>query len=64
VNYLNIATGSLLELDYQAMLVQRLGIGDAQSLSELRAFTLRVRQMLSKLRSSLKSRRRVASAAP
>ena len=55
LRYLNIATGSLLELDYQAMLASRLALGDAETLADVRALALRAKQMLSRLRSSVRA---------
>ena len=71
-SFIDIALGSVLELDYQARIALRLGFGDPTSLNELRAHTARLRRMLSKLitavrrdrSTALPVRQREAPAAP
>jgi four helix bundle protein len=54
LSFLQIAIGSVCELEYQAMLAQRVGVGDVASLNEVRDMSLRVKQMLSRLNSTVR----------
>jgi len=57
LNFVQIALGSCLELDYQAMIAERLRFGDASTLAELRELTFRLKQMLARLLSVVGKRR-------
>jgi four helix bundle protein len=63
LRYLQMAIGSALELDYQAMLAGRLGMGDPSLLGEVREHSLRTVKMLSRLSSAVR-RRSPASRTP
>jgi four helix bundle protein len=57
LNFVQIALGSCLELDYQAMIAQRLGFGDVHAIDELRGMTFRLRKMIARLTSAVSKRR-------
>ena len=71
-SFIDIALGSVLELDYQAQISLRLGLCDPTLVGELRAHTARLRRMLSSLNSAVRRReppavpvrQRAAPAAP
>ena len=53
-SFIEIALGSVMELDYQARIALRLNFGDPTLVSELRAHTARLRRMLSKLTTAVR----------
>ena len=53
-SFIDIALGSVMELDYQCRIALRLGFGDPTSLSELRAHTARLQRMLSRLSTAVR----------
>lgn len=57
LHFLQIAAGSATELEYQARLSERLGLGDARELAELRALIQSERRMLGKLAERIRASR-------
>jgi four helix bundle protein len=58
LRYLQMSISSAMELDYQAMLSDRLGMGDPSMLREVREQCLHVLKMLSRLSSAVRRRKR------
>ncbi|HUQ45093.1 MAG TPA: four helix bundle protein [Gemmatimonadaceae bacterium] len=61
VNYIDMALGSLLELDFQAQVAIRLGHGNPDMVRELRAATGQLRRMLASLSASVRRKTPVAA---
>ena len=59
-SFIDIALGSVMELDYQSQIALRLGFGYTTSVNELRAHTARLRRMLSKLNTAVRRDRSTA----
>ncbi len=53
-SFIDIALGSVLELDYQAQIALPLRVGDPPLVAELRAHTDRLRRMLSTLTTAVR----------
>ena len=56
-SFIDIALGSVMELDYQARIALRLNFGDPNLVNELCTHTTRLRRMLSKLSTAVRRER-------
>ena len=53
-SFIDIALGSVMELDYQTRIALRLNFGDPSLVTELRTHTARLRRMLSRLSTAVR----------